>query len=44
MIESKRQLAGDFLRRRQEANLTELDDDELLKLVRLDLAAALKEG
>jgi non-specific serine/threonine protein kinase len=44
MIESKRQLAGDFLAGGAEASLTELPDDALLKLVRLDLAAALKEG
>ena len=44
MIESKRQLAGDFLGSAMEANLTELNDDELLKVVRLDLASALKEG
>lgn len=44
MIESKRRLAGDFLTGGTEASLTELPDDELLKLVRLDLATALKEG
>lgn len=44
MIESKRQLAGDVLAGGAEATLTELPDDALLKLVRLDLAAALKEG
>ena len=44
MIESKRRLAGDFLAGGAEATLTELADDELLKLVRLDLATALKEG
>lgn len=44
MIESKRRLAGDFLTGGAEASLTELPDDELLKLVRLDLATALKEG
>jgi non-specific serine/threonine protein kinase len=44
MIESKRRLAGDFLAGDAEASLTELPDEELLKLVRLDLAAALKEG
>jgi superfamily II DNA or RNA helicase len=44
MIESKRQLAGDFLGGAMEATLTELSDDELLKVVQLDLASALKEG
>jgi non-specific serine/threonine protein kinase len=44
MIESKRQLAGDFLGGAMEANLTELGNDELLKVVRLDLASALKES
>ena len=44
MIESKQQLAGDFLGGGMEADLTEMNDDELLKLVRLDLASALKEG
>ncbi|MFO1161883.1 MAG: DEAD/DEAH box helicase [Reyranellaceae bacterium] len=44
MIEAKRRLAGDFLAGGAEASLTELPDDELLKLVRLDLATALKEG
>ncbi len=43
-IETKRQLAGDFLGNAVEANLTELNDDELLKTGRLDLASALKEG
>jgi superfamily II DNA or RNA helicase len=44
MIESKQQLAGDFLSGGAEAVLTEMKDDELLKLVRLDLAAAANEG
>lgn len=44
MIESKRQLAGDFLGGDMAVNLTELGNDELLKVVRLDLGAALKEG
>ena len=43
MIEAKRQLAGDFLRGGAEAALTEMNDDELLKLVRLDLATAMRE-
>ena len=44
MIESKQQLAGDFLSGGAEAVLTEMKDDELLRLVRLDLAAAASEG
>ena len=44
MIEAKRQLAGDFLEGGADTALTELNDDELLKLVALDLAAAMKEG
>ena len=44
MIEDKRQLAGDFLTAGAEAALTEMKNDELLKLVSLDLAAAIKEG
>ncbi|MBV8917625.1 DEAD/DEAH box helicase, partial [Bradyrhizobium sp.] len=44
MIEDKRQLAGDFLNVGAEAVLTEMKNDELLKLVSLDLAAAMKEG
>jgi non-specific serine/threonine protein kinase len=44
MIEDKRQLAGDFLTVGAEAVLTEMKNDELLKLVSLDLAAAMKEG
>ena len=44
MIEDKRQLAGDFLSVGAEAVLTEMKNDELLKLVSLDLAAAIKEG
>jgi len=44
MIEDKRQLAGDFLSVGAEAVLTEMKNDELLKLVSLDLAAAMKEG
>lgn len=43
MIEAKRELAGDFLGAGAEAALTEMKDDELLKLVRLDLAAAMRE-
>jgi superfamily II DNA or RNA helicase len=44
MIEEKRQLAGDFLEGGADTMLTELKDDELLKLVALDLAAAMKES
>ncbi len=44
MIEAKQQLAGDFLERRGGNMLTEMKDDELLKLVTLDLAAAMKES
>ena len=44
MIESKQRLAGDFLSGGAELPLTELKDAELLKLVSLDLAAAMKEG
>ncbi|MCP3463591.1 DEAD/DEAH box helicase [Bradyrhizobium sp. CCGUVB23] len=43
MIEAKRQLAGDFLGGGAEAALTEMKDDELLKLVKLDLATAMRE-
>ena len=44
MIEQKNQLAGDFLSGGGEMLLTELKDDELLKLVALDLNAAMTEG
>jgi len=44
MIETKSQLAGDFLAGGAELPLTEMKDDELLKLVALDLGAAMKEG
>jgi superfamily II DNA or RNA helicase len=44
MIEAKKQLAGDFLEGGAELQLTEMKDDELLKLVALDLSAAVKEG
>ncbi|OQW45408.1 MAG: helicase [Nitrospira sp. HN-bin3] len=43
LIESKRQLSTDLLEGSAELNLTELDDKELLDLVRLDLRAAMKE-
>jgi len=44
MIESKRQLAGDLLGGGADVLLTEMKDAELLKLVALDLNAAMKEG
>ena len=44
MIESKKQLAGDFLGGGADMLLTEMKDDELLKLVALDLSAAMKEA
>ncbi len=44
LIESKKQLAGDFLSGGADVMLTEMKDDELLKLVALDLTAAMKEG
>src|SRR5450830_499148 len=44
MIESKQQLAGDFLSGGPDVVLTEMKDEELLKLVALDLGAAMKEG
>jgi non-specific serine/threonine protein kinase len=44
MIESKKQLAGDLLGGGAEIVLTEMKDDELLKLVALDLNAAIREG
>jgi superfamily II DNA or RNA helicase len=43
LIESKKQLSKDLLEGGAELNLTELDDKELLDLVRLDLRAAMKE-
>jgi superfamily II DNA or RNA helicase len=44
MIEAKQKLAGDFLGGGAEMLLTEMNDAELLKLVALDLNAAIKEG
>jgi non-specific serine/threonine protein kinase len=44
LIESKKQLAGDLLSAGGEMLLTEMKDEELLKLVALDLSAAMKEG
>ena len=43
LIESKRHLSRELLEGGAELNLTELKDEELLKLVALDLNAALKE-
>jgi non-specific serine/threonine protein kinase len=43
MIESKKQLAGDFLSGGADMLLTEMKDEELLELVALDLSAAMKE-
>ena len=43
MIESKRQIAQDMLEGGVGVLLTEMKDDELLKMVALDLSAALKE-
>jgi non-specific serine/threonine protein kinase len=44
MIETKKQLAGDFLEGGAELQLTEMNDEELMKLVALDLGAAIREG
>ncbi len=44
MIESKQQLAGDFLSGGADMLLTEMKNDELLKLVALDLSAAMSDG
>jgi non-specific serine/threonine protein kinase len=44
MIESKSRLAGDFLEGGADVRLTEMDDEALLKIVALDLAAAAREG
>ncbi|MGH9407626.1 MAG: DEAD/DEAH box helicase [Terriglobia bacterium] len=44
LIESKKQLSKDLLEGGAELLLTELKDEELLKLVALDLNTALKEG
>jgi non-specific serine/threonine protein kinase len=43
LIESKKQLAKDLLEGGAEINLTEMKDEELLRLVALDLIAAMKE-
>ena len=44
LIEAKKQLAGDFLSGGGDVMLTEMKNDELLKLVALDLNTAMKEG
>jgi non-specific serine/threonine protein kinase len=44
MIESKRQLSQDLIEGGADLLLTELQDEDLLKLVALDLNAALKEA
>ncbi len=44
MIESKRQLSKDLIESGADLLLTELQDEDLLKLVALDLNAALKEA
>ena len=44
MIESKNQMAGDFLGGEADMLLTEMKDEELLRLVALDLNAAMAEG
>jgi non-specific serine/threonine protein kinase len=43
LIESKKQLSQELLEGGTEVNLTELKDEELLRLVALDLNAAMKE-
>jgi len=44
LIESKRRLSQELLEGGADVLLTEMDDDELLKLVALDLKKALGEG
>jgi SNF2 family DNA or RNA helicase len=44
LIESKKQLVGDLLGSGSEMVLTEMKDEELLKLVALDLNAATREA
>jgi superfamily II DNA or RNA helicase len=44
MIETKQKLSGDFLDGGADMALTEMRDDELLKLVALDLNAAMNDG
>jgi non-specific serine/threonine protein kinase len=43
IIESKKQLSKDLLEGGAELNLTEMNDEDLLRLVALDLGAAMKE-
>ncbi len=43
LIESKKRLSDDLLTGGDEINVTELNDDDLLRLVALDLNAAMKE-
>jgi hypothetical protein len=43
-IESKKQLAGDLLGSASDVVLTEMKDEELLRLVALDLNAATREA
>jgi non-specific serine/threonine protein kinase len=43
LIESKKQLSKELLEGGAELNLTEMKDEELLRLVALDLNAAMKE-
>ena len=43
LIESKKELARDVLEGGGELNLTELGDEELLRLLKLDMSAALEE-
>jgi non-specific serine/threonine protein kinase len=43
LIESKKQLSQELLEGGAELNLTEMKDEELLRLVALDLTAAMKE-
>ncbi len=43
LIESKKQLSKELLEGGAELNLTEMKDEELMKLVALDLGAAMKE-
>ena len=43
LIESKKLISRELLEGGAELNLTEMEDDELLRLVALDLNAAMKE-
>jgi SNF2 family DNA or RNA helicase len=43
LIDSKQGLSNELLTGTGELNLTEMPDDQLLRLVRLDLHAAMKE-